>query len=105
MTSRQFNFDTADDLSEDALGHLGEDGLAKDYGSASRIEIHSQGRYQAFTQDVECMWRWEIHMDGEVVQVGCSLSESSSREAVAHVIAYFQRRDAPRPVEPASPDA
>ena len=58
-----------------------------------RLEIFSEGRYQAFVQDVECMWRWEIHRDGEFVQEGCSLSESSAREAVGYVISFFRRGD------------
>ena len=59
------------------------------------IEILNEGRYRAFVQDLECVWRWEIHRDGEFVQEGCSLSESSSREAVGHVISFYQRRDNP----------
>jgi|BarGraIncu00222A_1022003.scaffolds.fasta_scaffold45698_1 soluble methane monooxygenase-binding protein MmoD len=62
-------------------------------GLGTRIEIFSEGRYRAFVQDLECMWRWEIHRDGEFVQEGCSLSESSSREAVGHVISFYQCRD------------
>ncbi|PNG24692.1 soluble methane monooxygenase-binding protein MmoD [Methylocella silvestris] len=60
---------------------------------STRIEIFSEGRYRAFVQDLECMWRWEIHRDGDFVQEGCSLSESSSREAVGHVVSFYQRRD------------
>jgi soluble methane monooxygenase-binding protein MmoD len=59
----------------------------------ARIEIFSEGRYRAFVQDVECMWRWEIHRDDEFVQEGCSLSESSAREAVGYVISFFRRGD------------
>lgn len=62
-------------------------------GLATRMEIYSEGRYRAFAQDLECMWRWEIHRDEEFVQEGCSLSESSSREAVSHVISFFRRCD------------
>jgi soluble methane monooxygenase-binding protein MmoD len=62
-------------------------------GSVAGSEIFSEGRYRAFVQDLECMWRWEIHRDGEFIQEGCSLSESSSREAVGHVISFFRHRD------------
>ncbi|VTZ51236.1 Soluble methane monooxygenase-binding protein MmoD [Methylocella tundrae] len=62
-------------------------------GLGTRIEIFKEGRYRAFVQDLECVWRWEIHRDDEFVQEGCSLSESSSREAVGHVISFYQRRD------------
>jgi soluble methane monooxygenase-binding protein MmoD len=62
-------------------------------GAVSGAEIFNEGRYRAFVQDLECMWRWEIHRDGEFVQEGCSLSESSSREAVGHVISFFRQRD------------
>ena len=94
MTSRLFEFDQADEPSANAPAGADAHGLFKDFAFADRLEIHNEGRYRAFTQDVECMWRWEIVSDDEVVQVGCSLSESSSREAVAHVLAFFQRRDA-----------
>jgi soluble methane monooxygenase-binding protein MmoD len=60
----------------------------------SPFEIFNDGQYNAFVQDVECMWRWEIHRDGQLVQDGCSLSEGSSREAVGHVMAFYRRRDA-----------
>ncbi|VFU08592.1 Soluble methane monooxygenase component D [Methylocella tundrae] len=59
----------------------------------TRIEIFREGRYRAFVQDLECVWRWEIHRDDEFVQEGCSLSESSSREAVGHVISFYRRSD------------
>ena len=72
------------------LGEAGEGAFAS-FGE--RIEIFSEGRYQAFVQDVECMWRWEIHRDGAFVQEGCSLSESSAREAVGYVISFFRRGD------------
>jgi len=61
------------------------------------VEILNDGRYRAIVQDVECMWRWEIHRDGQVIQEGCSLSEGSSREAVDHVMAFYRRRDRGRP--------
>lgn len=58
-----------------------------------RILIHSDQRYAAYTQDLEYMWRWEILREGEFVQEGCSLSEESAREAVAHVLSFFRRQD------------
>lgn len=61
--------------------------------SVAAIEIFKEGRYRAFAEDLEFMWRWRIHRDGEFLQEGCSLSENSSREAVAHVMAFFARRD------------
>ncbi len=87
------DFDKDED--EKALGPtpLGSAGGAPFASLGERLEIFSEGRYRAFVQDVECMWRWEIHRDEEIVQTGCSLSECSSREAVAHVISFFQRRD------------
>ncbi|MHB8884721.1 MAG: soluble methane monooxygenase-binding protein MmoD [Methylovirgula sp.] len=57
------------------------------------IEIFNDGQYRVFVQDLECMWRWEIHRDGQFVQEGCSLSEGSSREAVGHVMSFYRRRD------------
>ena len=72
------------------LGAAGEGAFAS-FGE--RIEIFSEGRYRAFVQDVECMWRWEIHRDGAFVQEGCSLSKSSAREAVGYVISFFRRGD------------
>lgn len=64
----------------------------KDAASAP-VEIFDDGQYRAFVQDLECVWRWEIHRDGQFVQEGCSLSEGSSREAVGHVMSFFRRRD------------
>jgi soluble methane monooxygenase-binding protein MmoD len=55
--------------------------------------IHADERYQAYTVDLEYMWRWEILRDGEFVQEGCSLSQDSAREAVAHVLSFFRRQD------------
>jgi soluble methane monooxygenase-binding protein MmoD len=57
------------------------------------IEIFNDGRYRAFVQDLDCVWRWEIHRDGLFVQEGCSLSEGSSREAIGHVMSFYRRRD------------
>lgn len=58
-----------------------------------QILIHADSRYVAYTMDLEYMWRWEIHRDGEFVQEGCSLSEESAREAIAHVLSFFRRQD------------
>lgn len=55
--------------------------------------IHADERYQAYMMDLEYMWRWEILRDGEFVQEGCSLSQESAREAVAHVLSFFRRQD------------
>ncbi|MGA3064063.1 MAG: soluble methane monooxygenase-binding protein MmoD [Methylocystis sp.] len=55
--------------------------------------IHSDSRYTAYATDLEYMWHWEIIRDGEFVQEGCSLSETSSREAVTHVIRHFNMQD------------
>lgn len=58
-----------------------------------QILIHADSRYVAYTVDLEYMWRWEILRDGEFVQEGCSLSEQSAREAVAHVLSFFRKQD------------
>ncbi|WP_036296715.1 soluble methane monooxygenase-binding protein MmoD [Methylosinus sp. PW1] len=58
-----------------------------------RILIHADSRYAAYTMDLDYMWRWEILRDGEFVQEGCSLSLDSAREAVSHVLRFFQRQD------------
>ncbi|WP_020174573.1 soluble methane monooxygenase-binding protein MmoD [Methyloferula stellata] len=65
------------------------------------VEIFNDGRYSAFVQDLECVWRWEIHRDGQFVQEGCSLSERSSREAVGYVMSFYRRRDERQAAEPA----
>ena len=57
------------------------------------IEIFDDGRYRAFVQDLDCVWRWEIYRDGLFVQEGCSLSEGSSREAIGHVMSFYRQRD------------
>jgi soluble methane monooxygenase-binding protein MmoD len=61
--------------------------------SLEQILIHADERYAAYTMDLEYMWRWEILRDGEFVQEGCSLSQESAREAVAHVLSFFRRQD------------
>ncbi|MGO9774905.1 MAG: soluble methane monooxygenase-binding protein MmoD [Roseiarcus sp.] len=57
------------------------------------VLIHADSRYTAYATDLEYMWHWEIIRDGEFVQEGCSLSETSSREAVTHVIRHFNMQD------------
>ncbi|HEY8261462.1 MAG TPA: soluble methane monooxygenase-binding protein MmoD [Methylosinus sp.] len=61
--------------------------------SPQQMLIHADERYQAYTMDLDYMWRWEILRDGEFVQEGCSLSQASAREAVAHVLSFFRRQD------------
>jgi soluble methane monooxygenase-binding protein MmoD len=90
MGSKLFDDDCTEETFPGAADADADTGFA---ASVQGVEIYREGRYRAFTQDVECMWRWEIHRDEEIVQVGCSLSEGSSREAVAHVISFYQRRD------------
>ncbi|QGM46795.1 soluble methane monooxygenase-binding protein MmoD [Methylocystis heyeri] len=60
------------------------------------ILIYADSRYAAHATDLDYMWHWEIRRDGEFVQEGCSLSESSSREAVAHVIRHFELQEQAR---------
>ena len=62
--------------------------------TVQEAEAICQGRYRAIVQDLDFMWRWRIYRDGEMCQEGCSLSESSSREAVRHVLAFYETRDA-----------
>ena len=66
---------------------------AEDAADEQRILIHTDSRYAAYTMDLDYMWRWEILRDGEFVQEGCSLSQDSAREAVAHVLRFFARQD------------
>jgi soluble methane monooxygenase-binding protein MmoD len=58
-----------------------------------RREIHNEGRYRAVIENLDFMWRWRIFRDGEMCQEGCSLSDDSSREAVRHVLAFYDIRD------------
>jgi soluble methane monooxygenase-binding protein MmoD len=58
-----------------------------------RHEIEGQGRYSATLEDLGFMWRWRIFRDAEHCQEGCSLTEGASREAVAHVLAFYNVRD------------
>ncbi len=57
------------------------------------VLIHADLCYVAYATDLEYMWHWEISRDGEFVQEGCSLSESSSREAVSHVIKHYHLQE------------
>lgn len=57
------------------------------------VMLYAESRYSAFGKDLEYMWHWEVLRDGEFVQEGCSLSESSAREAVSYVIRFFERQD------------
>jgi len=57
------------------------------------VLIHADNRYVAYATDLEYIWHWEICRDGEFVQEGCSLSESSSREAVSHVLKHYQLQE------------
>jgi methane monooxygenase component D len=66
---------------------------AEQAAEEQRILIHTDSRYAAYTIDLDYMWRWEILRDGEFVQEGCSLSQNSAREAVAHVLNFFRRQD------------
>ncbi|MGJ0424497.1 soluble methane monooxygenase-binding protein MmoD [Methylocystis sp.] len=59
----------------------------------SAMLLHASTRYAAYGRDLDYMWHWEILRDGEFVQEGCSLSESSAREAVARVVRFFERQD------------
>lgn len=59
-----------------------------------RHEIAGQGAYSAILEDLGFMWRWRIFRNRDICQEGCSLSEGASREAVAHVLAFYGVRDA-----------
>lgn len=65
-------------------------------GDTEAVLLHEDARYLAYGKDLEYMWHWEIHRDGEFVQEGCSLSEGSAREAVSHVLSYFRQQDSAR---------
>ncbi|MGD7035554.1 soluble methane monooxygenase-binding protein MmoD [Methylotuvimicrobium buryatense] len=54
-----------------------------------RILLLQDGNYSAYAQDVECMWRWTIYRNKELVQEGCSLSLRSAKEAVDHVMSFY----------------
>jgi methane monooxygenase component D len=60
------------------------------------VMLYAESRYSAFGKDLDYMWHWEVLRDGEFVQEGCSLSESSAREAVSHVIGFFECQDRSR---------
>jgi methane monooxygenase component D len=54
-------------------------------------QIYNAGRFTAYAEDVECMWRWTIYQDQKLVQEGCSLTFDASKRAVNHVLAFFNR--------------
>ncbi len=58
-----------------------------------RREIYNFECYRAAIENLGFMWRWRIYRDGEMCQEGCSLSDTSSREAVNHVLAFYRVRD------------
>ncbi len=66
------------------------------------LQIFNEGRYRAVVENLDFMWRWNIYRDGEMCQEGCSLSETSSREAVRHVLAFYRTRDESAAAELAS---
>ncbi len=53
------------------------------------IKLYEDKNYTAYTEDLDFMWRWTIYRDKQLVQEGCSLTESASGHAVKHVLAYF----------------
>jgi soluble methane monooxygenase-binding protein MmoD len=64
-----------------------------DVAVLERHDIETGGRYAAVIEDLGFMWRWSLYRDREMCQHGCSLSERASREAVAHVLAFYGIRD------------
>jgi soluble methane monooxygenase-binding protein MmoD len=64
-----------------------------DVAVLERYDIEAGGRYGAVIEDLGFMWRWSLYRDREMCQHGCSLSERASREAVAHVLAFYGIRD------------
>ena len=74
-------------------------GTGREPASETRaVLLHEDACYLAYGKDLEYMWHWEIHRDGEFVQEGCSLSENSAREAVAHVVSFFRQQDNARSI-------
>ena len=51
--------------------------------------LYDSENYTAYTEDLEFMWHWTIYRDKKLIQEGCSLSIESSKEAVKHVLAFF----------------
>jgi soluble methane monooxygenase-binding protein MmoD len=71
---------------------------ATEAAAGDGIELHAEWRLRALGTDLGFGWSWEIFRDGVPVQTGCSLTESSAREAVQHVIAFLRlglEREAP----------
>ncbi|PKO92483.1 MAG: soluble methane monooxygenase-binding protein MmoD [Betaproteobacteria bacterium HGW-Betaproteobacteria-1] len=77
-----------------------EKGLLEKLEVFERIELQRSANYSAYTEDLGFMWRWQIFRDSELAQHGCSLSLESSREAVRHVLVYFQGIDKNRKNNP-----
>lgn len=55
--------------------------------------LYDNDRYTAYTEDLEFMWHWTIYRDKRLIQEGCSLTLESSREAVKHVLAFFNLKN------------
>ncbi|BBA32730.1 hypothetical protein sS8_0765 [Methylocaldum marinum] len=53
-----------------------------------QLIAHERG-YEAYAKDMDCVWRWVIVRDGQVMQEGCSISLSSSIRSVQHVLAFY----------------
>lgn len=59
--------------------------------TANATQIYDAEGFTAYAEDVECMWRWTIYQDHQLVQEGCSLTFDASKRAVNHVLAFFNR--------------
>jgi len=57
--------------------------------SPEAIVIHTSDTYNAYSEDLDFMWRWRIYRDNKMVQEGCSLTLDASRRAVQHVLSFF----------------
>lgn len=57
--------------------------------SPEAIAIHTSDTYNAYSEDLDFMWRWRIYRDNKMVQEGCSLTLDASRRAVQHVLSFF----------------
>lgn len=75
---------------DDGAADRTPDGCPDGFAVLERREIHNAGRYRAVIENLDFMWRWRIYRDGEMRQEGCSLSDSSSCEAVRHVLAFYE---------------